>query len=211
MGTLRNGIAGNYSGKIGNLVFYEIKGRQVVRTIGKMSKPPSEKQLQCYAEMAAVNRFLKPIIEFVNAGFALKARGSNKSPYNLALGHNKKFALQGTKPDVNVNYEKVLVTQGKMWEAINPAVTLSAEGLNFTWDCPPTLHWPRPTDQVMLLAYLPLLEKAVYVLAGASRVKGTALLSLQPDLLTAHMEVYISFVAENRKEISDSTYLGRFN
>ena len=210
MGKLDNGILGNYTGKIGKLSFYTLNGKQVVRTIGKMSKPPTDKQLQNYAEMAAVNQLLKPVIEFINAGFAVQAKGTTKSPYNLALGYNKIHALQGADP-VTINYEKVLLTQGNMEEAINPAVTLVPEGLSFTWDCPVDLPWPRPTDQVMLLAYFPELQKAVYVLAGASRIKGTNTLHLQPELLTEYMEVYISFVAENRKSAANSTYLGSFN
>ncbi|WP_394334675.1 DUF6266 family protein [Pedobacter africanus] len=55
------------------------------------------------------------------------------------------------------------------------------------------------------------MHKAVYGLAGASRRQGTAQLPLQPELLNERMEVYISFVAENRKEICNSTYLRSFN
>jgi hypothetical protein len=211
VGKLLNGILGNYTGKIGKLSFYVRNGKQVVRTIGKMSKPPSEKQLQCYAEMAAINKFLKPLIEFVNAGFAAKARGTTKTPYNLALGYNKKYALQGTNPEISINYEKVLLTQGKLPEVLNAAVVLTTQGLSFSWEVPANLAWPRSTDQSMLLAYFPDLQKAVYVLAGASRMKGGDVLPLQPELLTEHMEVYISFVSENRREISTSTYLGSFH
>lgn len=66
MGTLKNGFFGHYQGKLGRLVFYVINGKQVVRTIGKITKPPSTAQLKCRQELKVVNVFLKPLVEFVN-------------------------------------------------------------------------------------------------------------------------------------------------
>jgi hypothetical protein len=39
MGNLRNGLFGGFHGRIGNLVGYTLKGKHVIRTIGKSSKP----------------------------------------------------------------------------------------------------------------------------------------------------------------------------
>jgi hypothetical protein len=211
MAILRNGIAGHYSGKIGNLVFYIRNGKQVVRTIGRVTKPPTENQLRSRKELAVVIGFLKPITEFINIGFALKAMGSTRIPHNMAVSYNRLNALQGVYPDTAINYEKALVTQGSMLEALSPTVEATAEGLSFTWQCPADLPWPRETDRVMLLAYFPAWQKAVYLLSGASRSLGVEVLTIQPGLLNEHIEVYISFIAENRNGIANSTYLGSFN
>jgi hypothetical protein len=211
MAILRNGILGNYQGKIGSLTFYTLNGKQVVRTIGKITKPPTVRQLQNRMEISVVNGFLRPIIEFINAGFAVMAQGTTKNPYNIALAYNKIQAVQGVYPDVTMNYEKVLVTEGKLPEAIDPAVELLPEGLSFTWQCPADLPWPRASDQVMLLVYFPALQKALYLLSGASRAVCQTVMNIQENLLAEYMEVYISFVAENRKGISNSSYLGSLN
>ncbi|MBB5438641.1 hypothetical protein HDC92_002322 [Pedobacter sp. AK017] len=211
MGTLKNGIAGNYSGKIGNLVFYEINGKQVVRTVGKITKPPTEKQLSCRQQITVINSFLKPVIEFVNVGFKLKAKGTNKGAYNMAVSHNKKQALQGIYPSIEMDYPSVLLTQGSLTGAISPEVEQLPEGLKFTWLCPTEFAWPFGNDQVMLMAYFPKLKKAVFNLYGAKRSGCEDVLNLQPDLLSEYMEVYISFIAENRTRIANSTYLGNFN
>lgn len=211
MATYKNGILGPCSGKVGDLVFYILNGKQVVRTKGKITKPPTEKQLLNRMEVSVVHAFLKPIVELINAGFASVAKGTVKSPYNMAFAYNKKNAVQGVYPNPEMDYEKVMVTQGRMQGACVPAVELTATGLSFTWSCSANMPWPRPHDQVMLLAYFPVLKKAVYLLGGANRASGAAVLALQPEMLSEYMEVYISFVAQDRKGVSNSTYLGSFN
>lgn len=211
MATYKNGVPGNFSGKLGNLVFYSLKGKPVVRSRSKITKPPSEKQLANQMGLRVANAFLKPMMEFIQLGFAAMAEGTGKSAYNLALGYNKKQAIGGVYPDLEMDYAQVLVSQGEMEGAYNPGVELTSGGLEFSWNCPRGLPWPRETDQVMLLAYFPGLGKAVYKLVGPGRSAAAATLAIPANLLEAYMEVYISFVAQNRKELSDSTYLGHFN
>jgi hypothetical protein len=211
MATLKNGIAGNYKGKIGNLVFYQINGKQVVRTIGKITKAPTEAQLSCRQQMGLINIFLKPITGFVNTGFKLMTKGTTSGAYNMAVSYNKKHALQGIYPNMEMDYAMALVTKGNLEGAINPEVELVPEGLKFTWLCPTGYSWPNGNDQAMLLAYFPLLKRAVFTLYGAKRSHCEDVLNIQPDLLNEYMEIYISFIAENRNGIADSGYLGRFN
>ncbi|MBB5441210.1 hypothetical protein HDC92_004917 [Pedobacter sp. AK017] len=211
MATYRNGFFGNYKGKLGNLIFYEVKGRQVVRSVGKSTVPPTAAQLQNRNEMEAVVSFLRPLKELISVGFHIKAKGTSCTPYNMAVSYNKLHAVTGAYPNATMVYEKVLVTEGKIGKAMHPIAELTAEGLSFSWVCPPDLDWSRPNDQVILLAYFPRLEKAEYLLYGPSRLSAEAQLMLPPDLLNAHMEVYISFIAQDRKQIANSTYLGSFN
>jgi hypothetical protein len=211
MGILHNGITGSHSGKVGNLVFYMLNGKQVVRTIGKTTKPPTIPQLKCRQEMAVSINFLKQITEFIEAGFKLVAKTTNKYPFNVAVSYHKMNALQGTYPNIEIAYEKVLVTQGVVLEAINPAVGRTLIGLNFSWDCPEVVEWPRTNDVVMVLVYFPLIQKTAYMLSGVNRLRCAEFLPLHNDLLNEYMEVYISFVAENRGSIANSTYLGSFN
>jgi hypothetical protein len=211
MGILKNGMLGNYSGKMGNLVFYIRNGKQVVRTIGKITKPATTAQLQNRKEMAVTMAFLKPLTEFINAGFGLAAAKTTKSAYNLAVSYQKMNAISGTYPDTVIAYEKVRVTQGMMFAALDPAVELTPTGLSFTWSCPAGLNWPRPYDQVMLLACFPAQEKVIYLLAGASRAQCADTLTIPAELINEYMEVYLSFVAQDRRSIGNSTYMGNFN
>lgn len=211
MGKLTNGLLGMLTGKVGNLVYYNVNGKQVVRKLGKVTKPPTVAQLQNRMEMKTVMQFLSPLTEFLNVGFIPRHQDRHKSAFSLAVSYNKKNAVTGTNPDVVIAYEKVRLSEGCLEEAIAPTVELLAEGLKFSWLCPGNLPWPANTDRVMLLAYFPNLKTAVYVTSAAKRQQLTETLNLAEDMLAEYMEVYISFVAENRKSAADSTYLGSFN
>ncbi|HMI05205.1 MAG TPA: DUF6266 family protein [Pedobacter sp.] len=64
-----NGSFGNFKGKIGNLVRYQLKGKTVVRKIGQNKKPSTLPQLRVRQKMKVVTNFLSPILEFINLGF----------------------------------------------------------------------------------------------------------------------------------------------
>ena len=201
------GVHGNMTGKIGNLVYYVRNGQNLVRKIGKTNKPPTEAQLRVRLELKVTVQFLKPLLEFINAGFAIKAKGKNKSPYNFAVKYNRK-ALKGIYPEIEIDYTKVIVSEGALMGAEGADVEAIDDGLRYTWNN--TLsNWPDQNDQVMLLAYFPLEKKAVYLLAGAKRRVGMQVLFIPQDLRGQPAETYISFVTEDRKNIARSTYVGQ--
>jgi hypothetical protein len=76
MGSLNNGPFSSFNGKIGNLVSYTLRGKNVVRTIGALTKPPTPAQLNNQMRMAVVNDFLKPITGFINSGFEFAVAGT---------------------------------------------------------------------------------------------------------------------------------------
>jgi predicted amidohydrolase len=211
MGILRDGITGFVTGKVGDMVFYVLNGENVVRHAGKSVKPRSEAQLANQAKMALVNLVLKPLLEFVNIGFAHVAQDDRSNPYNRAVSYNKINAIAGVYPDLLIDYGKVLVSKGKLSVVQGGTVELVAEGLKFGWLFDSDMPYPRENDRAMLLAYFPVLGSAVYSLEGASRKAGADLLVLPGELLAEPMEVYIAFVAANGKSVSNSVYLGRLN
>jgi len=211
MGILKNGILGSVQGKLGNLVYYTVKGKNRVRTIGKTKKPASAAQLQNQQEMRMVIQFLKAVSEFIQVGFADVARRSGRSAYNMAVSYNKRHAVQGLQPDVFIDFEKVRLTEGILLAAVDATVVLNTKGLEFSWTSPEHVYWSHAHDQVMMLAYFPLLKEAAYVLYGAVRSACADQLPIPPELLAEHMEVYISFISDDRKDIANSSYLGSFN
>ncbi|MDR6783756.1 ABC-type sugar transport system ATPase subunit [Pedobacter africanus] len=211
MGKITNGILGPISGKIGNLVYYNVNGKQLVRKLGKITRPPTPAQLQNRKEMKTVMQFLSPLTEFLNAGFIPSYKERHKTAFSMAVAYNKKNAVTGTNPDIGIAYEKVRLSEGNLEEAIAPTAEMAEEGLKFSWLCPADLDWPANTDRVMLLAYFPNLKTAVYLTSAAQRQQLTETLKLAENLRAEYMEIYISFVAENRKSAANSTYLGSFN
>jgi hypothetical protein len=209
MGSLNNGPFSSFNGKIGNLVSYTLNGKNVVRTIGALTKPATPAQLNNQMRMAVVNAFLKSITGFINSGFEFVAAGTTKNPYNEAMSYNKKNTLQGDYPEISMDYSKALVSMGELNPAHNPAIAIIPEGLEFTWDLGPAAPSRSKTDRTMLLLFFPDQAEAIYILSGAQRKEHRDLVELGAEYLTRRIEAYIAFVAADRKSVSDSVWVGR--
>ena len=211
MAIAENGPGGYHRGRIGNIVYYKLKGQNISRKIGRRTKPASEKQLAHWAKMGLVPPFFKTVLEFINIGFSVEAAGTTKNPYNIAIALNFNEIITGNYPHLKIDYTKVILSKGVLKPAQNPLAELTAEGVRFKWDTNPQMAWPESADQVMMLAYFPLERETVYLPFGSDRLSGTDLLILPEELLAKPMHVYLSFVSANRKRLSDSTYITGFN
>lgn len=210
MARLKNGILGGIQGIVGNLEGYMLNGEYVIRSRRKKStKQPSEKQKACRRKMVVVNNFLSAFIPFVQVGFTYTAAGKTYNGYNAATAYQIKNAIAGEYPDYAIDYMKVRLTEGPMDnKGINATVTLQEDRLIFTWKA--DLSYAHSSDRVMLLAYSPALSEAVYTLCGAKRSTGTDILLLPDDTWKGKViEIYLSFVSENRKQCMNSVYLGQ--
>ncbi len=125
MATLKNGIFGGISGKVGNTIYYMLNGKQVARKVGRTAKPPSLTQLANRQAMKVTAGFLRPISLFIRTGFGLEAARRNIYPQNVAMGFNKSYALKGQYPDLEMDYAKVMVSCGNMLKLDNPHVIMS--------------------------------------------------------------------------------------
>lgn len=229
MAVLKDGVLGGVRGKLGNTVYYMLNGKQISRKIGRQTKAPTEKQLANRQGMKVVIDFLKPIGLFVQMGFGLEAQRGGMLSQHAAISYNKSYALKGEYPEIEIDFAKALVSKGDMAQLKNPAVSLNGSvedgyALWFAWDAGmDDLEWPRCNDMVMLLAYFPevalmddegeeigiLDAKACMKMDGARRNDGQDVMELPASLVGRSMEVYIAVVAEDRKKISNSQYLGR--
>ena len=210
MARLKNGILGGIQGVVGNLEGYVRNGEYYIRSRRrKTTKPPSEKQLACRKKLVVVNDFLGSFVPYVQVGFAFAAAGKTCDGYNLATSYHIKNAIAGQYPEYTIDYTKVKLTEGPIDNGnINAAVTLQDNRLIFTWT--PDFSYTHSRDRVMLLAYSPALNEAVYTLCGASRITGTDMLVLPDNTWNGTViEVYFSFVSENRKSCTNSLYLGQ--
>lgn len=211
MAISEGGVFGQYRGKLGKLVYYQLNGKTITRTIGVNLAAPSKSQLACRQEMRVVNQLLKPALAFINVGFSEMAFGTDKSPYNYAVKYNKSNALQGSYPSIAVDYSKAIMAQGTLLAAQNPVVDVVTEGLRFSWTTDPDMLWPAVTDQTLLLAYFPDTGEVIFKLYGTFRESEVDILTIPLPKQSAYMETYISFVSANRKQTANSIYTGSIN
>jgi hypothetical protein len=211
MGILSGGINGHFRGRKGKTVFYILNGQNVSREIGENNKPPSNKQLKNRLLTKVCSEFFCAVRDFIDTGFSIEARTAKDNAYNQAVKNNKANLLKGDYPDLEFNFEQILLSKGDLSPAENLEVTLIPLGLQFNWQTDPKMAWPDAADQVMILAYFPKPNRAEYELFGNNRISGTAQLEIPPSLQGAYMEVYFSFISADRTRVSNSVYAGCFN
>ncbi|MBB5437288.1 hypothetical protein HDC92_000956 [Pedobacter sp. AK017] len=210
MAKLNNGIFGAISGKIGNIEGYIRKGQPLVRLKKRKTNiPPSLKQLAVRQKMKVVNTFIDSMTRFVAAGFELAAANETYTANNAAKSYQLLNAVKGEYPDYSIDYPKVRLTEGTLPVADDPQVQPLANGLLFTWSFDINEDYYYQRQQVMLLVYAPESNRAFYTLSGARRTTAAETMELPDDFKGQVLECYISFVADDRKAISNSVYIGQ--
>jgi hypothetical protein len=211
MGKAKYGPLGPVTGKLANLVFYVAKGEARVRTAGTRYAPLTPAELINTSKMALVMNFFKAIKPFLKLGFGSNLAHSNLNYHNVATSYNKinGITLIADKPELAFNH--IRVSSGTGLEAELPIVQLIESELHFTWAHQAETNWEAGSDQVMMMAYFPGENTAIYETAGAKRKTRQDVLLLHPTLLEKQMELYISFISQDRQSVSNSLYLGRLN
>jgi len=212
MAKVKSGIGLGLSGTLGGVTFcQQPDGSTTARDKAKKSdKPRTVGQLSTAMDTSLISTFFKQISYYIKVGFELETNLSLNAN-NIAAPYHRKNALTGVYPDRIIDYSKVLLTRGKMPAPENATVTVTDVGFAFKWDADVELHGKHYSDQIMLMAYFTEIKKAVFVTGGAQRHTGSDLLVPHGIKRGTPAEIYVSFIENNRKSISNSIYLGQVN
>jgi hypothetical protein len=217
MGTLNNGPFGHLNGRVGNLVSYTLNGKNVTRIAGKTSKPPTVPKLAEYQRMRVTNNFLKPMLAYLNIGFAMEAEGTDSNAYNKALSYNKRYALQGDYPDISMDYSRAMVSKGPLPPAVSAKVTVNGNMLELIWQVPEGMEQRYLDNRAMIVIYFPHgtdetnTPEAVMELSGARRHECRDVIPLDGQQLGKPFEVYLAFIAADRFNVSDSVWADKYS
>ncbi|MGY4386426.1 hypothetical protein ACVWYN_003481 [Pedobacter sp. UYP24] len=195
-----------FSGKVGGIVAYYLKGQNVIRQVGYPVKPPSKLQIAQRHKLTVINAFLSPLKGFFNTGLNLMVKDTPKNAYNQAVAYAS-LALEGQYPDISINYTKVILSQGYLKNPENLQLSFQHNTVEITWT-KINNDVNRNLDRSMLAFYFPDLGRAFIALTGPERADGRVTQTLPPDFLNQRMIVYIAFQSDDKKEISQSVYLG---
>ena len=209
MAVFRNGSNDGSTGRTGNTVTYLRYGKLVKRTIGLRTDKPTVPVLKSRQITALITAFLKPVKGFMAIGFELEGKNNLTSYYTVASSYNRLNAILGSYPDQQIDYTKVLFSQGKMPAIPVAAVNRTEKGLTFNWDASFNAKGINENDQVMLMAYAPGKRGTTFQLNAGRRKEGEARLPIRKRRKPLLLETYISFISENRKSISNSIYTGQ--
>lgn len=209
MGKYTQGILGAFYGKVGTVIGSSWRGINYMRSLTpkRGNAGASNKQLEQQARFALITAFLKNIKPMLEIGFKNYAIG--KTGYNSAHSYNLKNAISGTMPNLEVDFSMVLVSRGDLPAATTLSAVSSATGkLNLAWTDNTGKGKAQATDQLMLVVFCPSLEESVYDLFGATRGDQTLVYDLPVEFSGETIEVYTSWISEDRKEVATSKYAG---
>lgn len=205
MATIKNGIHGAFSGKVGTVIGYIRKGQAIMRTHGKRTTPPTAKELLNREKFAVSQKWLSPLTDFLRIGF--KNYQPTYEGFLAAKSYNQKNALQcNENNEFSINPALALLSFGNQVLPLTAsALTNESQEIIFTWSTEGVHEY---NDQAMVVAYDIENEKMIYNAGIARRHTGTATLKLEPRNIGKTFHLYLAFIADDRTSKSNSMYLG---
>ena len=208
MGTIKKGVLGGFSGKVGSVVGASWKGIDYIRSLpASVKNPRTEGQVTQRTKFTVALEFLRPIIAYLNVGF--KPYACKQSPYNAAMSYNVSNAVTGTFPDFEMDYPNALVSKGSLLGAEDASATTDAGSISFAWTDNSEVSNALSTDKAMPLAFNISKGQAVFKTNGAERSTEADSLTIPANWSGDDVEVYLGFVSNDGLLVASSAYLGQ--
>jgi len=208
MGKISQGILGGLSGKVGNVIGGSWKGIDYLRIKpSSVANPRTEGQVNQRNKFTISLEYLQANKEFIKLGY--KAFATKKTEFNAAMSYVLNNGISGSAPNFSVDYSLALLSRGGLSSPTNASVDLSiANQVSFDWDDNSAEENANATDKAMVLAYNPSKKESIYILGGAQRSATTQILSLPTSYTGDNVELFMAFITEDGKFVSNSVYLG---
>jgi hypothetical protein len=207
MGTIKKGILGGFSGKVGTVVGSSWKGIAYMRSLPlSVKNPRTLAQVSQRSKFTLVLRLLQPLNEFLRSGWKLYAH--RRSPINAAMAYTLANAVAGKYPDYEIIPGKVLVSRGTLTPVASGFVSCSDGQVEFQWEDNSGKGSAKATDKALIAIINLAKDEAVTITAGAPRLDCTQKVTVPAEWLGDDVHAYIGFISEDGKEVANSVYLG---
>ncbi|NII85519.1 MULTISPECIES: DUF6266 family protein [unclassified Pedobacter] len=206
MARLKDGALGGFSGKVGSVIGYSYRNKDYIRSIPVPSKkPPTLKQLASRARFKFFNEWRNPLSGFFNVTF--KNQTNTHSAQNAAHQLNKDI-ITGEYPDFIIDYTKVIISKGSLPPVLDLQMQHENDMLYFTWQ-PNLINTAMGTDLLaILVCYTNNINHFQASLNAAERGSGNCAFKLDYTAPGEKIEIYATFLSNNRERASDSHYMG---
>jgi hypothetical protein len=199
---------GVFVGTIGPVKGFMRNGQNVVRTSTSSIKNKRTPLQQ--AQREKINTSNSFIHAFTGTGFlkrSFPAYGDTGTGYNRATGALMSLAVTGVYPDMVLSYPLVLVSKGRLPGARSVKATVKKGAVHFSFADNSTDGIASADDTVILVAYCPGLQQAVFTLYGGFRKDKKAILNVAAFKGNT-VETWIGFLSAGEKDASDSVWTG---
>ena len=207
MGTYNKGILGSFRGTVGTVVGSSWRGIAVMKSrSGKRKGLPSQAQLDQQTRFSMMTEFLGNFKSLLDLGFS--KFGKAKTAYNSAFSYNLKEAISGGYGNAAIQYDNILLTKGKLFNAMDAIAEAAAGKVKFSWSDDTGIKNAKADDQVILAVYCENKKTALYHLNLGTRADMGAELPIPTAFHGKQVRAWISFISADGKEIADRLYLG---
>ena len=208
MGTIKKGILGDFSGKVGNVVGATWNGIGYMRSLPtKVRNPRTPGQLEQRMKFSMIGSLMKNLAPVLQIGYKNAASGKGRSTFSMAMSDNLKGAITGEYPDLTIDYPNVRLAKGLLSGCSSVSLSLTDGMADFSWDNI-IMGNAAETDRVMVVAINTATGEMVYDrnLAGRSEMSGS--IALPANWAGDEAAGYVIFVNEEESENSDSIFAG---
>ncbi|GGC30266.1 hypothetical protein GCM10011386_22840 [Parapedobacter defluvii] len=205
MAILTNGPNGGFSGKVGSVVGYKWKNKDVIRGLPRKShKPRSEARLANEQAMKLIMKSLKPLKIIVRRTFRQAAESLNMSAFNLALSINKKLAIVGEYPELTIDWSQFTISKGPLPGLTQVTTAWVGDGLKVTWNDNSSEPDAGRDDQVTFTLYSYKFDHWFFFPNEATRSTTQCTLSVEDDWVGTEVELFGFFMTFGGETVSDS-------
>lgn len=212
----KNGIMGSNSGKIGTVVAYKWKGKDVFRAYSRSKNNPRTPAQQLHrAKFKSVNLLASDLLPLLKCGFRSAAERLSSTETGLFVKTNWPLVEADAEGGIGIPLDRVLVSKGDLpcVEFGEPQVSGSGRRMVVSVDFD-TVDRTSVTndDYVYLGAYCPA-AKVSLLSAPVKRLEGRVQMNIPPIMLGETIHLYgfaegSDYNPQHRYEASDSRYLG---
>ncbi|MDD4778536.1 MAG: DUF6266 family protein [Fermentimonas sp.] len=206
MGTIKKGILGGFSGKVGTVVGASWKGIDYIRSLPTtVRNPRTPGQLNQRGKFSTVISFLSKITPLIKIGF--KDYTSKQTAVNAAMSYNLTNAVVGDAGVYEMDFEKVMVSRGPLFKPVSGEVLVADGEISIGWNVDSEGNGSK-TDMANILVYNSTKDEAIVMLNVNDRFEGYAPVTYQDHWKGDNVEIYVSFISADGRLVSDSMYLG---
>ena len=206
MGTIKKGILGGFSGKVGTVVGASWKGIDYIRSLpSSVKNPRTPGQVAQRTKFSMVQSFLTSMTPIIRVGF--KNFTGKQSATNAAMSYNVKNGVIGEDSDLQLDYPKLLISRGNLHPAPSGDALYVGGDIIFEWDNSMDGLNASENDGAILVLHNSITGESSYNIGVTVRSLGEAREACPSQWKGDVVECYLAFVSEDGKDVSNSIHL----
>lgn len=209
MAEIKEGILGGMNGKIGPVVGFRWRGRNLLRTKpSKSHKAPSDKQIVQRHKMALVSTFTSKVKDFVNSHYPSALINNKlvtgKEQFVSTLLKEGVITVDG-EPCIDIS--TVLLSMGTLPAAmVKKIIRLKTGRVKVSWDESITNILSKGTDRLTMVVYNEVLDEFEVIESIAKREDKYIHFDLPTEWTEGNIHLWSVWKSANGKLVSTSTY-----